>query len=159
MTNPAKRKGTTWETDVAVFFSGGGEGVTPIPAERTGSADADLSDIRLGKYGEWLLECKNQQTIDLPAYLRQLERSKARAGVLPLKAAVVVKNRRHGTGEGYAVMRLSDFRQLVNYVMALEEVIERVTGEDLSALGWDYSVPVEEMAEDVSAGALGAPDA
>lgn len=161
MANPAKRKGTSWETEVESYFADGdqGEGVTPIAAERTGSADADLSDIRLGFHGEWLIECKNQQAIDLPAYLKQLERSKRRAGVLPFKAAVAVKNRRHGVSEGYAVMRLADYRMHVNYTMALEEVLKDITGEDLSILGWDYEVPVAEMNRDISDKALGAPDA
>lgn len=157
MTNPAKARGTRWETAVVDYFNDGGDGCLSIPAKRTGSDDADLSDIRLGAYGEWLIEAKDHQSINLPAYLKQLERSKARAMVLPLKAAAVVKNRRHGTGEAYAVMRLADYRQLVNYVMALEEAVKQITGEDLSKLGWDYSAPVEELAEDVSDGALASP--
>lgn len=144
MANPNKAKGTRWETLVEEFFSQSELEEQAFRAKRTGSADADLSDIRLGMFGEWLLECKDWAEIKLSTFLKQLDASKIRARVLPFKGAVIVKNRRQPVSEAYTVMRLADYKQLVTYVMALEELIRNRTGEDLAALGWNYSTPEDE---------------
>lgn len=151
MANPNKARGTRWETAVVDFFSQTEAEEEAFLAKRTGSEDADLSDIRLGSFGEWLLECKDWAEIKLSTFLKQLEASKHRARIMPFKGAVVVKNRRQPVSEAYTVMRLADYKQLVNYVMALEEIIKNRTGEDLAGLGWDYDTNREGESDDNAA--------
>lgn len=117
MTN---HKGARWETAVVNYLNEANFG-----AERTGSELLDEADIHFGVTAgtEWTVEAKDQQQIDLPAYLRQLEASLIRRNTVPFKGAVVVKNRRRGVGDAYAVMRFERYRQLVGYVILLEQLI------------------------------------
>jgi hypothetical protein len=125
MSNPSKRTGTGWESDVEAFLN-----ESDLEAKRTGSADFELGDIHFGLSDrEWTIEAKAEQTIDLPGYLKQLYAAVGRRGVsLPFKSAVAVKNRRHSVGDGYAVMELRQFRSLVVYVALLEFMLQAVTG-------------------------------
>lgn len=123
MSNPSKAKGTDFETAIVEFLN-----VKELKAHRTGSAEVGLGDIHFGANGEWTIEAKAEVTIDMPGYLKQLAAAVERRGTDPFKAAVAVKNRRHSTGDGYAVMRLANYRQLAVYVMILEHLLESLTG-------------------------------
>lgn len=118
MANPAKAKGTTWETTVVSYLRESG-----IPANRTGSADAASGDIHAG---DWTIEAKAEARIDLPGYLKQLAAAAVAAKRPPYKSAVVVKNRRHSAGEAYAVMSAENYRGLMVYVMSMEATLEDV---------------------------------
>ena len=125
MANKNKAKGTGWETDVTDYLN-----ESDLEAKRTGSADSGSSDIHF--LGEWTAEAKHEARIDLPGYLKQLDAAVRRAGRLPYKAAVWIKNRRHSTGDCYVVMSGQSYRQLVVYVDALEQTLvtiqERIHG-------------------------------
>lgn len=102
-----------------------------LNAERTGSELIDEGDIHFGiviSKGEWTIECKDQGTIDLPAYLRQLEASMVRKDAIPFKGAAVVKARGKNVSDAYAVMRLERYRQLAAYVIMLELFLQDYTG-------------------------------
>jgi hypothetical protein len=126
MANVNKSNGTRWESLVAGYLSEYG-----LEAERTGSANADQGDIHAG---EWTIEAKAEAKIDLPGYLRQLAAATERRRPVGYhyKSAVLVKNRRHSVQDGYAVMRLDNFRSLMLYVNAMEgtlrEVLEQIEG-------------------------------
>jgi hypothetical protein len=105
-----------------------------LHAERTGPELLDESDIHFGMVvdkGEWQIEAKDHQSIDLPGYVRQLEASIVRKGAIPFKGAAVVKKRGQGVAEAYAVMRLERYRQLAAYVMVLEVLVNDLTGAAL----------------------------
>lgn len=130
MTNPPKATGTRFETEVVNYLN-----ETPFNAVRTGSAAVGEGDIHFGSMsddGEWTIEAKAEQKIDLPGYLKQLEGELTRRGAIPFKAAAVVKNRRHNVGDAYAVMRLERFRQLAAYVRALEDLLNFAGREHLA---------------------------
>jgi hypothetical protein len=116
MTNKPKVKGTDWETELVNYLN---EFPFPDEAERTGSADFGSGDIHLG---EWVIEAKNEARIDLPGYLKQLKAEVARNEFEPLKAVVMVKNRRHSVGDGYALMSIKDYRDLMLYIEVLERL-------------------------------------
>lgn len=132
MANLNKANGTRWETLVAGYLNECG-----LDAERTGSASADQGDIHAG---EWTLEAKAEARIDLPGYLKQLAAAVGRrVGGYTFKSAVLVKNRRHSVGDGYAVMRIENFRALMVYVSALEGTLTEVT----AAMAAGTEVPAE----------------
>jgi hypothetical protein len=116
MTNKPKVKGTDWETELVNYLN---EFPFPDEAERTGSADFGSGDIHLG---EWVIEAKNEARIDLPGYLKQLKAEVARNEFEPLKSVVMVKNRRHSVGDGYALMSIKDYRDLMLYIEVLERL-------------------------------------
>lgn len=130
MTNPSKSKGTAFETDVTEYLNDAG-----LHAERTGSALLDEGDVHFGfmpDEGEWTIEAKDHAAIDLPGYLAQLEASLVRRDGIPFKGAVVVKHRRKGVSESYAVMRLERYRQLAAYVITLEGIVGELTHRQLT---------------------------
>jgi hypothetical protein len=124
MANPSKKTGTEWETTVVEFLNqdlDGPDGETA--AKRTGSAALGAADIHMG---DWTIECKAEQAIDLPGYLAQLKASVGRTGRAGYKAVVMVKNRRHSVEDGYAVMSISGYRELMDYTFILEALTQRV---------------------------------
>ena len=126
MTNP---KGTAFES-LGVKYLNEAE----LNAVRTGSEQLDEADVHFGVVkdgGEWTLEFKDQATITLPAYLKQLEASVARRSAVPFKSAAVVKARGKNVAEAYAVMRFERYRQLACYVLLLEQIAAQATSVQL----------------------------
>lgn len=119
MANPNKAKGTSWETEVVTYLR-----ETGLPANRTGSADMGAGDIHVF---DWTIEAKHEKVIDLPGYLRQLAASVERRGGPDFQSAVFVKNRRHSTGDGYAVMSIENYRSLMIFVTAMEAMMQDIT--------------------------------
>src|SRR5579875_3039226 len=115
MANPSKRKGTDWESAVKRFLT-----LSGLPAYRTGSADVGAGDLHYGAGGSWTAECKAEARIDLPGYLKQLGAAISRSGRDDRKAAVWIKNRRHGVPDAYVVMSAECYRSLAVYVEKLE---------------------------------------
>ncbi len=123
MSHPNKVKGTRWESEVASFLN-----VCGLDARRTGSADAGSGDIHFS--GEWTVEAKNEARINLPGYLAQLGTEVTRSGRYLHKAAVWVKRRQRGVADAYVVMSGEAYRDLVCYVVSLEDAVS-----DLNARG------------------------
>jgi hypothetical protein len=85
-----------------------------------GSGDIHLFD--------WTIEAKHEKVIDLPGYLKQLTASvERRPGGEDFQSAVFVKNRRHSTGDGYAVMTIENYRALMIFTMAMEAMMQDIT--------------------------------
>jgi hypothetical protein len=125
MANKNKALGTSWETEVVNYLRQSG-----IPANRTGSATAEQGDIHAG---DWIIEAKHEKVIDLPGYLKQLQAAvDRRPGGLGYMSAVFVKNRRHSTGDGYAVMSVNNYRALMVFVMAMEAMMQDITANVLA---------------------------
>lgn len=117
MTNPSKVKGTSYETEVVTYLNDVKHLIGE--AKRTGSADFGGADIH---QAAWTFECKNERSIDLPGYLRQLEKAVDRTSRLHVKSAVWVKNRRHSVDQSYVVMTGENFSALMLYVTYLEKL-------------------------------------
>jgi hypothetical protein len=121
MANRSKDIGTAWETACVDFLN---DASFPWKAARTGSADLGGGDIHAG---EWTIEAKAENTIDLPGYLKQLAGSVERSNRLPGRSVVFVKNRRHSTAEGYAVTSIGAYRDWMIYVEFLESLLFSIT--------------------------------
>lgn len=98
MSSPSKRKGSQYERDVVAFLREYGW----PSAERAYGAGRqdDVGDID-GVF--FTVECKAEKSIDLPGYLRELEREMKAAGN---EMGVVLVKRRGAANaaESYAVM-------------------------------------------------------
>jgi hypothetical protein len=114
--NKNKGVGTTWETAATDYLNEAG-----LNARRTGSAEMGSGDIHAG---EWTIEAKAEKVIDLPGYLKQLREEIERTGRPACKSVAMVKNRRHSTGAGYAVMSIENYRALMVYVASMEILLE-----------------------------------
>lgn len=107
MASPNKAKGSQWERDVVAFLVESG---FPDAERRYGAGmQQDKGDIR-GVPGI-TLECKNQKSINLAQFVEEAEieaqHNKTKYG------AAVIKRRNKSTGEGYVVMSLQQFVQLL----------------------------------------------
>ena len=105
MVNPSGRKGSQWETDVAKYLAEEFPGVE----RRVKNGVLDRGDIT--GLGSVVIEAKAERTIDLPGYLKELEVECANADAR--FGFVFVKNRRHGIGDGYAVLSIAKARELL----------------------------------------------
>jgi predicted lipoprotein len=106
MSNPSKRKGTTWESAVVDYLRSHGQ---PHAERRalTGSADkGDVSDIP-----GVMIECKNEKTVTLGAYADEVKVETANAGASI--GVAVVKRRNRGPGDAYVVMTLEQFAAMI----------------------------------------------
>lgn len=98
MTHPNKIKGTRWESDVGRFLD-----IKRIGAIYGNQDQGDLEDPL------WVIECKNENRIDLAGYMDQLKAEFQRASGKPF-AVAIVKRRKRPVEEAYAVMPLWMFR-------------------------------------------------
>jgi hypothetical protein len=105
MANPSGRKGSSWERDCAQYLAEFFPGVE----RRVKNGRLDRGDIT--GIPDVVIECKAERQIDLPGYLGELDvecdNAKANLGF------VFIKNRRHGVGDGYAVMSIESARTLL----------------------------------------------
>ena len=105
MTNPSGRRGADWEQKVADYL----KEEFPLAERRVKNGRLDRGDI--AGIPNVVIECKAERTIDIPGYLGELalemENADARFGF------VFVKNRRHGIGDGYAVLSIAKARELL----------------------------------------------
>jgi Holliday junction resolvase-like predicted endonuclease len=106
MANPSGRKGASWEKEVANYLKDHGFPLTERRVKNGRYDRGDISGVR-----NTVIECKAERAIDLPGYLGELEveqsNDEARFGF------VFVKNRRHGVGDGYAVLSIAKARELL----------------------------------------------
>ena len=102
MVNRPKVVGTTWESAVVAFLREHGF----EQAERRAlSGGLDKGDII--NAGPYVWEAKNTKSIDLAGGMDELKQEVANCGPTAGYGFLIVKRRRKSTGEGYAVMTLS----------------------------------------------------
>lgn len=113
MSNPSKRKGSDWETRVARHLREHGY---PSCERRALAGNADLGDIVNGP-ACLTIECKAAKRYDLPGWLKEAGQEAAnvenRYGVGTYPAVFVKAHGKASAGDGFAVMRISDFVELV----------------------------------------------
>lgn len=103
MSHPNKAKGTRWESEVARF----------LDLERLGSIHGknDQGDLR---HLQWVIECKDEQKINLAGYMDEAILEAVNAG--KSLTVAVVKRRRRSVEDAYAVMPLWVFRAVMEYL-------------------------------------------
>lgn len=96
--NRSKAKGTSWESECAAYLRANG---VPWAERRALGGALDKGD--LAGVPEVAFECKAEQSIDLPGYLREAEAERANSGA---RIGVVWIKRRGKTAaeHGYIVM-------------------------------------------------------
>lgn len=110
MSNPNKRKGSQWEVDLLAQL----RGVFPDVERAPRWGPVDKGDF-VGT-GSFVFEAKNQKQIDLADFIDQAvtqAANKADEGRLPY-GVCLIKRRRKSPAEGYAVMRIGDFMELLD---------------------------------------------
>ena len=105
MTNPSGRRGADWEQKVADYL----KEAFPLAERRVKNGRYDRGDT--SGVPNVCIEAKAERSIDLPGYLDELEVEQANADAR--FGFVFVKNRRHGIGDGYAVMSIERARALL----------------------------------------------
>ncbi|WP_431980809.1 hypothetical protein [Streptomyces qinglanensis] len=124
MSNPNKTKGTTWEREVRHYLNATlGQYVDHWkdaaypwrdphdPDNVTRPAQTGVRDVGDLHARPFVLECKAERSIRLADYVRQADREATHAG-FPYGVAVV-KAPRRPVGDGYAVMNLETFAQVL----------------------------------------------
>lgn len=113
--NPAKQKGTAWESAVRDYLVSSG-----LDACRVVQMGArDQGDIHVG---EWALEAKNVAAINLGAFVDQAKKEADNAG--KAYGAAVVKRRGKGPAHGFIVIDLETFVRVVREVQSAAAVNE-----------------------------------
>jgi predicted lipoprotein len=107
MSNPSKRKGTTWESAVVDYLRSHGQ---PFAERRALTGSADKGDVS-GIPGV-MVECKNEKTVTLGAYADEVkvETANAHASI----GVAVVERRNRGPGDAYVVMSLEQFAAMIS---------------------------------------------
>lgn len=101
-----RRKGPAFERDVADYLAANGH---PLADRRVKTGAKDRGDI--GGVPGWTLECKNEKTISLAAYMEEARQEAVNAGTA--NYAAVVKRRGKGVSESYVVLPLAVFVKAV----------------------------------------------
>ena len=112
-----KAKGTKWERDIVEYLTPVFE-TTRLP--RTGAKDEGDAEVRLRDNLRLILEAKAVKSINLADFVDQVLTESGhredRTGV-PTYGAAIVKRRNKGTGEGYVVFSLEEFREFLVAVL------------------------------------------
>lgn len=104
MANANKRKGTLWESNVREFLNSSGN-----DAHRVAQAGEDVGDVFLNS--EFTLQCKDVAASRYAEWLRSAKEQAVAAG--RRWGIVVHKRRQKGAGDGYVVMDLDTFAEIV----------------------------------------------
>ena len=112
-----KAKGTKWERDIVEYLTPVFE-TTRLP--RTGAKDEGDAEVRLRDNLRLVLEAKAVKSINLADFVDQALTESGhredRTGV-PTYGAAIVKRRNKGTGDGYVVFSLEEFREFLVAVL------------------------------------------
>lgn len=113
MTSRAKAKGSKFERDVVEYLKRQGWKVSRAYGA---GANRDVGDI----YGLWrtVVECKNEQRIDLAGYMQELEVEMENAEAL--WGAAVVKRRNKPTADSYVVMPMKLWVRVIEKLIPKE---------------------------------------
>jgi hypothetical protein len=107
--NRSKAKGTTWESAIVTYLNKNG---WPLVERRTLSGANDKGDI--AGVTDWALEAKAEKQISLASYMTEAEVEAKNAKTRFF--AAIVKRRGKGTSEGYVVMPLRVFVDLLGTI-------------------------------------------
>ena len=116
MSSRAKAKGTRWESDIVTFLNAVMGQHFTLRAERlvqTGSSDQ--GDIRVG---DFILQARDRAQIDLSGsvddgHTQLINYQRVHPGTDTKYSVAVIKRRRRGTNQGYVVMTLDQFADIV----------------------------------------------
>ena len=106
MTNPSKRKGTSFEVAVVDYLRDHG---FPFAERRAQRGTNDAGDVA-GVVG-WVLEAKNCKLTELGPWMNEAKHEASNDGVA--RYAVIHKRRQHGTAEAFVSMPLRLFAELL----------------------------------------------
>jgi hypothetical protein len=114
MTNPAKQKGTAWESALVQAFRDEFGNCERLAL----NGSLDEGDLWFTHDGHsFVIEAKNERAIDLARYVTEAEAeadnwAKSRKAKTPFWAAIV-KRRNHRVSKAYVVMTVDEFVRLV----------------------------------------------
>jgi len=110
MSSPSKAKGSKWERDVCEFLRESPRFRHVERAPQWGAVDkGDLVGT-----GVFTFECKATKAYDLAGFMKEAEvEAKAASGWNDQIPVVALKRRMRSVGDGYAVLRLKDLRDLM----------------------------------------------
>ncbi|MFJ5103216.1 hypothetical protein [Streptomyces sp. NPDC088554] len=119
MANPAKAKGTSWETTLVAYLR---EHHNPGARRNAQMGRLDIGDI--DGYYLHATEAKAEKTITLSSYIAQATKEAVHAGQ-PYGCAVV-KRRMKGVADGYVVRDVATDVRLMNRLRDMEEALQDV---------------------------------
>lgn len=117
MANPARAKGTTWESALVTYLR---EHHNPGARRNAQMGRLDIGDI--DGYYLHALEAKAEKTITLSSYIAQANKEAVHAGQ-PYGCAVV-KRRMKGTADGYVVRDVATDVRLMNRLRDMEDALQ-----------------------------------
>jgi len=103
--NRAKQKGTAWETRLVRYLQSNG---FPYAERRALSGKLDKGDILVPGV---CIEAKNQRQVNLAAWVDEMVKEKANAGVDV--GVVIFPRRNQSTARAYCVMELSQLVEMI----------------------------------------------
>lgn len=118
----SKQKGTAWETAVVRYLQEHGHEVE----RRALGGVNDKGDIAGLK--NWTLECKDEKSISLSTYMNEAETEAINAGTEFF--AAIVKRRMKGVSEGYVVLPLRVFVNVLFWMTIPVEAVADIAGLD-----------------------------
>lgn len=127
MANPAKAKGTAWETALVAYLR---EHHNPGARRNAQMGRLDIGD--LDGYYLHALEAKAEKTITLSDYIKQANREAINAGE-PFGCAVV-KRRMKGVADGYVVRDVATDVRLMNRLQVMESALQSFAPEAYAEL-------------------------
>ncbi|MGW6638509.1 hypothetical protein [Streptomyces cyaneofuscatus] len=117
MANPAKAKGTAWESAWTAYIR---EHHNPSAHRNVQIGAKDIGDV--SGYYLHAAELKAEKTITLSSYIAQANREAVHAGQ-PFGCAVV-KRRMKGTADGYVVRDVATDVRLMNRMRDMEDALQ-----------------------------------
>lgn len=127
LANPAKAKGTAWESSVRNYLA---EHHNPEAHRNVQMGSRDIGDI--SGYYLHAVEAKAERTITLSDYIAQANREAIHAGQ-PFGCAVV-KRRMKGVADGYVVRDLATDVRLMNRMRDMEDALKNAAFDDWQIL-------------------------
>jgi hypothetical protein len=109
MVNRNKAKGTTWESAIVAYLK---SRWWPFADRLTLSGSQDRGDIRLGDGIKVVIEAKNEKSITLAGYIKEVEAEVKNAGA-DIGAAWIKRVGKTDPAEAYVVMTGETFTKLL----------------------------------------------
>lgn len=115
MANPAKQKGTAFETIVKDYLNISGFPDAHRTSLKSGADTGDINGIRSCLTGKKVaIQCKNQKSHNLSGWLNDTVEQAARLDdALPVLVVKRIGKGKAAVGDNYAVMRLDDLISLL----------------------------------------------